>query len=426
MNSSIITAFYDIRHQDSNIERYFKLAEIWAGLDCNLIIFTEAKLYDLMVELRSKFLTKTKIIVEAFEETDFYSDKDKLIENMAKFQIHNLNLAKDTADYILLNNNKFYWLKKAIAANYFNSTHFIWLDFGIFHIKMDHEMCLTHLEKIIYQIPDKIRHMKISDLNTADYKDYFKYIRHNIAGGLFSGHITYLTKYISIFYEVWHQILAENWYQLDESLMTIINHKFPELFDCYYGDYSSIIVNYIMCSNFDPCLEELINKYLNNRNYIECQKILTYLELNFETAPWCYKFLYYAIIANYYYNNKQLRPKILNFIFQELNHNNIKMSTLFYNQFENLIFYQDIRAVLDSIWDQYKSIECQNDDLNKIIKPTNLSGQNVLVITKHFNKFNLGLLINRLRQLKSNNDIEVLFNDWSALSLKNLTIGINK
>jgi hypothetical protein len=55
---------------------------------------------------------------------------------------------KDTLNYMILMNSKIEFIQKAIDRNVFESTHFAWIDFSIFHIVKDIESSLKHLRML--------------------------------------------------------------------------------------------------------------------------------------------------------------------------------------------------------------------------------------------------------------------------------------
>ena len=79
---------------------------------------------------------------------------------------------------------------------------------------------------------------------TFSNKENFKNIWHHTAGGLFSGNIENLKLYSRLFKEKVAQIYEEEWYQMDEAIMTMVQRENPNLFEFFYGDYDGIIANY--------------------------------------------------------------------------------------------------------------------------------------------------------------------------------------
>lgn len=95
-----------------------------------------------------------------------------------------------------MNNNKFDCIDKTIRENPFNSSHLIWMDFGINHVAQNTE----YISEWIYKVPDKIKQLCINPF-TEDicFKQHFEFIYHNIAGGLFSGSLENMKKYSELF-----------------------------------------------------------------------------------------------------------------------------------------------------------------------------------------------------------------------------------
>jgi hypothetical protein len=57
--------------------------------------------------------------------------------------------------------------------------------------------------------------------------------------------------------------VPEDWYQIDEAVMTMVQRENYELFDFFYGDYEGIISNY---------LKPLHSWWLINSNIQKCLK----------------------------------------------------------------------------------------------------------------------------------------------------------
>jgi hypothetical protein len=58
------------------------------------------------------------------------------------------NIPKDTREYILLMNSKTEFMRKAITANPFNSTHFAWADFRLAHVFSNPASSIAHLREL--------------------------------------------------------------------------------------------------------------------------------------------------------------------------------------------------------------------------------------------------------------------------------------
>ena len=358
---TIVTMFYNIREKENNkyksefnrsIDTYFELAKNFIlQLPYNLIIFTDdEKCINFIEKERTHFKEKTYIYNESFEQTYFYKYIDKLNELQSKFKILNGHLDHETPYYIILNNNKFDFIDKAINLNPFNSSHFIWMDFGINHVARNTEL----INEWIYSIPDKIKQLCINPYTECHApKKYFEIIHHNTAGGLFTGSKENLLKYSELFKEKTEEIYNDNWYQIDEAIMTLVQKENPDLFDLFYGDYQGIISNYLSpIHNIDLILNSS-QKYINCNNTRTAYEILCYSLKYFEKNLDNELLFYYIeqhIIVDYYNNNKLLLPEIIQLInLKKISKNdddNKKICDLIERNLSNINFYDNKSEIL--------------------------------------------------------------------------------
>jgi hypothetical protein len=290
---TIVTSFYNIRKMENNPlcesrgeDTYLDLANHFIlQLPYNLIIFIDDsedanKIHDFILKNRNvDYKNKTFIYRESFFKTYFFSYLDKITLLRESFIIQNRNYHHESPYYIILNNNKFHFLEKAIELNIFDSNHFLWLDFGINHVAKNPEK----INDWILDIPDKIKQMCLNPyLEKYLEKDFFRFIYHHTSGGLFSGSKDNIKKYIQLFKNKVEQIYKEDWYQIDEAIMTMIQRENPDLFEFYYGDYQGIISNYSKpYHNIDLIFNGLI-KTVQFKEYSFTKKIVKYLEPYFE------------------------------------------------------------------------------------------------------------------------------------------------
>jgi hypothetical protein len=162
---TIVTMFYDVRKmENSNVNdnrqknKYFDLSKQFIlKLPYPLIIFidddkeTNTDFIDLISSQREKYMDKTLIIKIKFQDTHFYKYLNKIEELQGKFTIYNGDSKHETPLYIILNNNKFFFMETAINKNPFHSSHFIWCDFGINHVALDYDK----IHEWILFVPDK-------------------------------------------------------------------------------------------------------------------------------------------------------------------------------------------------------------------------------------------------------------------------------
>lgn len=323
---TIVTMIYDIRAKENNttncglnhnMDKYLNSAKQFIlTLPYPLVIFTDAddNIIEQINNERINFKEKTYIYKKPFEETYFFKDKDILPELQTKFTILNGNTQHETPFYIILNNNKFDFIESAIDLNPFNSNHFIWMDFGINHVAQNTEI----IHEWINKVPDKIKQLCINPyVEGGTQKNHFKFIYHNMAGGLFSGSKENLLKYSTLFKKKTDEIYNDNWYQIDEAVMTMVNRENPDLFDLFYGDYQGIISNYLSPIHNMELIIRGVQKLLDHNKTKEPYDILCYSSKFFNNNKnhnLIYEFVRQHIIVDYYNNNRHFLTNVIEII----------------------------------------------------------------------------------------------------------------
>jgi len=365
---TIVTMFYNIRKiEKSNTNntnntnnnkqkpKYIELAQQFIlKLHYPIIFFIDdedTEVYETIYNARKldKLFKLTNIIKINLKNTYFYKDLTKIKELQLKFCIHNSSSTKDTPLYIILNNNKFFFMEKAIELNPFNSSHFIWMDFGINHVAKNTEL----IHEWITQIPDKIKQLCINPyIENIVPKIYFQNIWHNCAGGLFSGSKENLKKYITLFKQKTEQIYNEEWYHIDEAVMTMVQRENIDIFDFYYGDYEAIISNYLKPLHSWSLINTNIVKCLNMNNTAFLYKMMFYFDYYFSFSENQYGQNFYTyinnnIICNYYQNNMCLRLIIVDLINKFINYEKDgNMVHLLRCNISNINFYSNKNLLL--------------------------------------------------------------------------------
>ena len=350
---TIVTMFYNIREKEANlsgsiynhsVSRYFDFARKFLfQLPYPVIFFTDDNELIETIKQERNPSAKTHIYYKPFEETYYYKHLDKLSELQTKFHIVNGHLEHETPMYIILNNNKFDFMESAIQLNPFGSSHFMWMDFGINHVALNTE----RIHEWFCQIPDKVKQLCINPYieNTPD-KQMFQCIYHHTAGGLFTGSADNLLKYAALFKQKTEQIYAEDWYQIDEAVMTMVQRENSDLFDLYYGDYNGIISNYKTPLHSVDIILRSVQKYIDANKTWKAFHILCYCAEYFAGHTddnLVYLFLQQNIIVDYYNNNRLLLNIVVDLINLKKNshHENERASihALLENNKANMNFY---------------------------------------------------------------------------------------
>jgi hypothetical protein len=355
-NVTIVTMFYNIREKECNdsnsqfnhsIEKYINYAKQFIlKLNYNLIIFTDNDVIkNIVKEERKELSDKTFIVNKLFEDTYYYKHLNILTDLQTKFNIVNGHVEHETPMYIILNNDKFDFIESAINLNPFNSSHFIWMDFGINHVAANPEV----IDEWINYVPDKIKQLCINPyIEKVDDKEMFKYIYHHVAGGLFSGSSKNLLTYCELFRQKTEQIYNDNWYQIDEAVMTMVIRENSQLFDLFYGDYNGIISNYFFpIHNIDLILRSS-QKYITSNYTNNAYNILNYCSIYFDKNPFDennINYIHQHIIVDYYNNNHCLTERLIILINLLIQTNNQNIIILLENNKDNINYYDNAHLI---------------------------------------------------------------------------------
>ncbi len=170
-----------------------------------------------------------------------------------------------------------------------------------------------------------------------------------MAGGLFSGSADNMLKYSELFKNKTEEIYNDNWYQIDEAVMTIVNRENPDLFDLYYGDYTGIVSNYLYPIHNIDLILKASKKYIDKNDIKNAYNILLYCSKFFENEPYNQNVLNYIqqhIICDYYCNNKYLIQHIIDLINTLKINNSEIILVLLENNKNNIDFYDNKHLII--------------------------------------------------------------------------------
>jgi hypothetical protein len=174
----------------------------------------------------------------------------------------------------------------------------------------------------------------------------FQCIYHHTAGGLFTGSAPNLLQYAALFKQKTEQIYAEDWYQVDEAVMTMVQRENPDLFTFFYGDYNGIISNYTTPLHSVDIILRSVQKYIDSNRTREAFNILCYCAEYFAGHSHdnlVYLFLQQNIIVDYYNNNRLLLNIVVDLINYKKNsqdeNERTRIHALLENNKANINFY---------------------------------------------------------------------------------------
>jgi hypothetical protein len=240
--TTLVSSFYSNinKRNDRNFENYLNYGITLLKANINKVIFTDQEMYDKIREYEND---NTKIILTKKEDIYLYN----YINNVENFQLNTTCPSKDTIDYMFIMCNKTEAIKNAIEINYFNTTDFIWVDFGIKHVFKNNtnEEFIKIVEKLNDKNYDKIRIASIWNPNLLYNVDIYKDINWYFAGGVFGGNKDSLMEFANKTKEKCIQIIKEkNTLMWETNVWYLVYLDNKSLFDFYTCGHNNTIIEH--------------------------------------------------------------------------------------------------------------------------------------------------------------------------------------
>jgi len=170
---TVVTAYYPFKSK-FNISDYMKWLEFWKNQPCKLVFFTSPEFVPLIENLRTNFSEKTEVIGLPFEELVAFKKFSK------EFWIQQKELDFETYhtyELYAIWYEKKEFVRKAILANYFNTSKFVWCDAGICR----DDGWIPHIKT--FPVAFKIPESKFLVLRITDFEQYDDFLKINCVGG---------------------------------------------------------------------------------------------------------------------------------------------------------------------------------------------------------------------------------------------------
>ena len=240
MNTTLVTAIITNINNNRNIETYIEYGRKLLENKIPKIIFIEQKTYDNY--FINNIYENTKFIITKKENIYLY----EYYNNITNFSLLNGNKEKDTIEYIFIQCHKTEWVKKAIELNYYNTTQFIWIDFGIYHMMNKDPNFNNNINELQNKIYDNVRIASCWNLKHNHNVDIYKNITWYFAGSIFGGNSKKLLIFSDLMKKKCINIINDKKYLMWEvNVWYLIYTEYPELFNSYISNHdTSIIINY--------------------------------------------------------------------------------------------------------------------------------------------------------------------------------------
>jgi hypothetical protein len=247
--STVVTFFFDLSKLEDyvpnnrSIDFYIKNGRNTLMIDRPMVIFCDPSHKKNIEEIRNECCPNipTVYIEQNLQEYEHYKLNWPLLDKNHVYSNSRVNRS-----YFLTMTFKYVALLIAAKRNDFSTSHYTWIDFGCSHVAPKN---FVESARLLLDNPRPrigvcyIRYRNHKDL--IDSSSFCKRGQCGIAGGIISVEREYMFKlyprYMRIFYE---HVEKQIWYS-DEQIMTYVHDRHADLFDVYYGDYKSLLTNYI-------------------------------------------------------------------------------------------------------------------------------------------------------------------------------------
>ena len=247
IQTTIVSFFITNVNNNKDVSDYIKYGLKMILTPIHKILFIDANIIiELQQLIPDEYTQYLHLIPTTFEDCYLY----EYIPQINNFNVCG-SILKDTLKYMIIINNKLDFMKKAIEINVFNSTQFIWVDFGIAHINnglSDNEFSqiIVNLKNNVY---NKVRIGSIWEL-TQQLEDYYigqdniyTQVAWVFAGGVFGGDVESLLQFEKVSREKCLQVIKEKgniMWEVNVWFMIYLKNK--ELFSRYYGGWDMTLI----------------------------------------------------------------------------------------------------------------------------------------------------------------------------------------
>jgi hypothetical protein len=225
----------------SQIEKYIEYGRKLLEIDIPKIIFIEQTIYEEYLKESIYESNQTHFVFINKTDSYLYEYRDKL----QKFKIDTTNKTKDTIDYMFVQCNKTEWMRTASELNVYDTTQFVWVDFGLYHMFGDNKTIFT--DSIIELNEKSYDKVRIASIWNMHKNVDFSYIYNNVfwffAGSIFGGNKENICRFADLMKSKCIEIMSTElticW---EVNIWVLIYKEQPDLFDIYHADHNKLIL----------------------------------------------------------------------------------------------------------------------------------------------------------------------------------------
>lgn len=236
--TTIVSGLISIKNTNRSIEKYIEFGKKLCQININKVIFIEEYIFNLY--FKDELYPTTTFYITNKENLYLYKYKDELI-NFNK--LYTDNPTKDTTEYMYIQCNKTEWIREAIEKNPYNSTQFIWIDFGIYHMIKDDEVFSTSIIELKNKSYENIR------ISSGVYNNpisIYTHVHWGFLGSIFGGNSVKMLQLADLTKEKCIETIKNQkliMWEINIWFLVFLEHK--ELFDRYFCNHNqSILTDY--------------------------------------------------------------------------------------------------------------------------------------------------------------------------------------
>ena len=293
--TTFVTCLFDC-HKNNEFDKeankiYFKNSLRTLFIEQPLMIYCDPDYAEKYYQIRKALGYEEITYIESkkMEDLYFYQYKD----HIESFKMSDEN-TKFTPEVYIVWFSRFKFMLEAMKKNYFDSTHFAWIDINLLSKKFNNS--LNYIEPEIYdrinsiaQNPrDKFSIQMINSWNEKSYEnldEYFSRYQWIVSCCFYTTDIETGNLIIPKVIEKAEELIKLNYCQSDESIFAFIIDELEDHFNLYIGDYQDTLHNYYTIESNHGYVDWVINRNIEIGNSDRVKKILTkykeyYLEKN--------------------------------------------------------------------------------------------------------------------------------------------------
>ncbi len=293
-NWTLVTAYFNLtKCPDASVEIIERGKDYYMShslgtlcLPYNLVVYCDEESMSIIQSKRPEYLkSNTVYIVKEFDEfkidnVGFADYRKMIIDNRVNHPYCFDN--RNTASYYLFCMSRYGMLKEVIRMNPFGSTHFCWINFCIERMGFKN---LIQLDNALSIKRDRFSTVYIDYIpkslinNTAEY---YKWGRCSMCSGFFTGNSEYMYKVCDLIEQQFVKYVKLGYGHADEQLYSPVYFDYPNYFTHYYGDYVSMITNYVYAyDNPEQIIHYFIRNSFNNGDKSKCIEACKFLLKSF-------------------------------------------------------------------------------------------------------------------------------------------------